>query len=536
MTSGLTLLGTALKQRDQQTRRQRALTDLYWFETEILGYDKLSPTFHAPMLREWDLSDRARRVGRGGMDDVNLWARDHIKTWCERGRVARYYVADPTWTHTWWHSVEEMAQESAVAVGKTIQFNKEYRKLFAQGVLPSPSAKKFVQASGFTLRSGKIGDAPSMRAWGAGSEATGGHSRGATLDDVIAFNDVMDSQLPAKSRWYKGTVRNVVRSDGSGWVNAIGTRWDRDDLWGEFLVSKHWRKTVRACLETDGVPDYKGEPVYLTKPQIDKKRDEMGEQMFAYQMMNDPAPQGDRPWVPESCERDPISVSDAMSGPGRIVVITDPAPAKIGSIFTEDAASRRGDNPEKNEWTYAVYRFRVNGQRREMILLEIDGSKDWGVDEGFQNVMRAAARWRTADVAPEKTGQAVAFYEKTIHDAARKVGARCHVINLEQTYSGKNFLFGQFCDRAKAGEFLVCESALKRPELQTAMEKLWFQCRNWRPIGKKNSLKLDDYANVASMACDSAFDKITPRPVAQSELEDEENEPAYFGRSRYCAM
>ena len=69
-----------------------------------------------------------------------------------------------------------MACESAVAIGKTFQQHKEFRKLRPE-IMPSVNAKKFVTASGFSLRANRIGDAPSMRAWGSGSEATGGHSR-----------------------------------------------------------------------------------------------------------------------------------------------------------------------------------------------------------------------------------------------------------------------------------------------------------------------------------------------------------------------
>lgn len=516
----LTRIRVSSRQVDEKTRIFGGLgmfapheQGLYYFCTEYLGYDKLSLSFHAPMLAKWDAIDIKRSAGKA-IDTLDLWPRDHIKTWCERARVIRYYIRNPLHTHTWWHAVEEMAQESCVSIAKQFQFNAKLRPLFEHGVLPSPSAKRFVNAKNFSLRSNRIGDAPSMRAWGAGSEATGGHSQGCTLDDPIGYNDVVDSQMPAKKRWYQATVCNVVRSDG--FKDAIGTRWDPDDLYQGWLDSKHWISVTRSCLETNGEMDYAGEPVYLTRQQVEKKRDELGDAMFALQMMNDSKTKSLRSWDSSLCEHF-IPLSQA-SGPGTLVLLSDPAPANIGSM--KDLQYKQRGDGTKNEWAIALVKLRTNGQRREIILLDGKASKRWDLDQGYAEIFAMIRKWTNAGgavarLAEESTGQAIALYEKTRREAARKAGIRYIPIDLAGTYEGsaKKVYFGALVSKAKQDEFLIADSVPSDFLSPEDHEGFLYQCRMcvFYPNGR-NNLRLDDRMNVVSFATDPAVKNLSPSP------------------------
>lgn len=507
-------LETLTRDVERRQRRNKARS-LYWLATEILGYDKLSPTFHGPMLAKWDEIDRKRLKG-ASIDTLDLWSRDHIKTWAERARVIRYFIFDPTITVTWWHAVEEMAQESAVAIGRMLQTCKPLRELFDLGILPSPMAKRFVGASGFSLRSNRIGDAPSLRAWGAGSEATGGHSRVGVLDDPVGWNDVSDSQMPAKKRWYQATVRNVVRADG--WIDVIGTRWP-EDIYGEWLKSPHWVSTVRAALETDGKPDYKGEPVYLTKAQVKRKRDEMGEYMFAFQMMNDDTAKGERPWVAEKMERR-CTLKDLLPGAFKIV-LSDPAPYEPG---------RSSDGATKDDWATLTIGLQSRGQRREIIWLDGAFSPSWTPSEGFEEICRQKRRWKTGHVAIERVAQTIQFYMKDLEEISRREGVKHREHELTLSHQGKNAYFRRLCDRAAQGELLICESV---PD--AVVEKTLDQCRRWLPLPTgRNSLKHDDLANCLSFATDPSFRHFAPEadePEWSPYLRQERDEE--FGGSRY---
>jgi hypothetical protein len=506
-------LALAIQANEARARLDKYRRSLWLLCTEILGFDLLTEQFHKPILDRWDAMRRARRMGKGGgRDTFDAWPREHYKTFCQRGRCVQDFLYDPMTTVTWWHNVEEMAQESAVAVGNMLLKNAELRRLFPHGVLPSPMAKKFVTAGGFRLRCNDLylGHAPSFRAWGQGSEATGGHSDIGYLDDIVARSTVEDSQMGQVRSWMRQTVRNVIKA--GGWLNATGTRWDVDDVYADWLKSEDWDCYVRAALETDGTPDYKGSPVLMTKDQLAKKRRELelgGASDFAFQMMNDPSPAGEKAWDREKCEHH-ASLKELGIGKGDFkVVLSDPAPAKIGSFFDD----RKRVDGEKNEWATCTVALRRNGQREEVILLDGAASKEWEPDQGWSEVCRQKRVWDTPYCSIEKTGQAVAFYTDTLARVSRTMGVRHSPIDLTLTYKGKNQYFARLAEKARNGEFIIADSC---PE--AFVEQFLAQCREWRALpGGRNNLKLDDRANCVSFATDPCFAGYARQMLAEVE-------------------
>lgn len=493
----------------EQTRRM-ILWDLFAFCEQVLGYDKLSRVFHGPMLANWDRVDRLRLLTGRQIDMGDLWPRDHIKTWCERARIIRAYAVRPDLTVVWWHAVEEMAQESAVAVGKQLQENARLRPFFPPGVLPSPSAKKFVTASGFSLRSNRSGDAPSMRAWGAGSEATGGHSNWGVLDDPVGYNDTVDSQHPAKIRWYQATARNVVRSDG--WVDVIGTRWDEGDLYNHLMKPEHrfiW--TVRGALERDGKPDESGEPTYLTRDQIERKRVALGPVMFPLQMQNDASHAAEAPWKPADCEHR-ITLESA-SGPGFKVCIMDPAARGVGGEDWMKEKSR-GDG-SKDRWAIQVWKFRRHEMRRERIWLDGDSSEVWSTEQGMARACQMMKKWGVRHVAIEDHSPyhymnafcRVAKDQGVPSPSYFDPGARfSNLILLAGRAQGKNPRFGAFVGKAQTGEIMICDTV---PDDQ--VERFLNQVRHWVPRGNSNGLPFDDEADCATYSMDPSLESFVPR-------------------------
>ena len=404
---------------------------LYEFCRDVLGFDKLEPSFHGPLLAAWDAIDLKRfrqyagieDYGKEALDTLDLWPRGHLKTWTERGRVCRYYVADAGITVTWWHAVEAKAIESGDAIAQFLQQNDTLRALFPANVLPAKTNKKFYSGGKFNLRGRRIGDGPSLLCMGAGAEGTGGHSLVGVLDDFVGKNDVDDSQMPKKLGFYQSTVANVVLSQSKsqpvrGWVDVIGTRWSEDDPYGVWLKSKAWVSTVRACLETDGKPDEKGTPVFLTADAVERAREAQG-RVFDYQMMNVPTSPGDLPWNRETCEHF-LSINDAKGC--YIYVIHDPAPAKQGA-FDGTGARLRGDG-SKDPWAIAVIGMRIKGQRREMILLDLRQSREWDFDEGLREGARLQRKWNARGVAIESVGAGGVMLKDRMRTIAREEGVK----------------------------------------------------------------------------------------------------------------
>lgn len=520
---------------------------LYDFCVDILGYDALSETFHKPMLDEWDRMGLRRLRQHLGLDPLDaapidtldLWPRGHIKTWCQRARVIQVWLVDPTITVTWWHAVEEKAVESGQAISEQLLQNKELRRLFPTGVLPSMNRKKWFTGGTFRLNSQRIGDAPSLNCMGAGGEGTGAHSVVAVLDDFVGYNDVVDGQMPKKKQFYQATVRNVTlrTKDKRGWVDAIGTHWAVDDPYVDWRESSDWVSTVRACKETDGRLDENGTPVYLSHEQIEKERREQGPVMFAMQMMNDASPSGEKPWIPAECEHT-CTVEEA-AGAGVVVLLCDPAPRAVGSTDGRDERFRRDGT--KNWWANAIVKLRRKGELRQIVMLDAEESKDWGLDEGMDRGVKLAMKWRATLGYAESTStptylDAFIRSKKDLGWRGFIIGSRRHQDSedrLRATYNAraKCAYLTTLADRAKSMEFVVCDS------VPLAMrEKLFQQMRGFMPLPDgRTGIPFDDLANAVAFATDPYFGtkyQAVGEEFTWSPFRREEAEPD-LGGSRY---
>jgi hypothetical protein len=487
-------LTLVIAQKAERERQAKVKNDLFWLATEVLGYDKLTKEFHEPICK-WFSGDSDQKL--------LLAARKHYKTTIQIADVIRMILVNPNSTQLLLHYVEDEVQKVVWECGNHFLNNKELRKIRPE-IMPSPKTKRFLSASDFTVkRSSTTERQATVTGKGILSEITGMHIWTCIRpDDIIAEKAILDNQLPKVKNYWANTVKSV-RMTGCK-VRATGTRWDPADIYATWLKSPYWDCKVRAALETDGVPDKKGKSVLLPMKDLEHlmlptDQDGMGT-AFDFQMMNDPSPRGEKPWDPSACEHI-IPFADTK-GAGFIVVLVDPAPAKVGAW----AQDKQRDDGAKDWWANAVVKFRAKGQRREIILLDGSASKDWGVEEGFTEVCRLARKWNTGYIAVEKTGQAVAFYEQTIRRTARREGIRYSPLELTMTYRGKNVQFEALASRARNDEFLISD-AVPSEFLESFLE----QARDWRPLaGGKNSLRFDDHANVVSFSTDPVFRRYTP--------------------------
>jgi hypothetical protein len=406
--------------------------------------------------------------------------------------------------------------------------------MFPTGVLPAMNRKKFCTAGGFRLNSQRIGDAPSFSAMGAGGESTGAHSRVGVLDDFVGWNDVVDAQMFKKKEFYRSTVRNVViRTQGKyGWVTAIGTHWAVDDPYVDWRKSPDWICRVRSCIED-------GKPVYLSQDQIDKELREQGPTMFAFQMMNDPSPSGAKPWSVKECERPTITLEEAK-GPGWVVVLGDPAPRAMGSVGGRDEKFRKDGT--KNFWANVVVKFRRKGELRQIILLDGEQSRDWGLDEGMQRLVKLGLRWRANEGYCETTSTPV--YLESFMRAKKDLGWKGYIIGsrkltmgdsedrLKQTYNAnaKNSYLTALCDRAKEAELVICDSFPLRGEFLA-------QARGFMPLPDgRTGIPFDDLINAVAFATDPYFRSRYPmiqEEDAWSPFKEKDKGPEYIYENRH---
>lgn len=499
-----------LIERQREKRLARAQRDLYYLASNVLGYAwnpalerGMTEEFHAPLCRRMDKLRDHPRV-------ATFCARWHLKTTVFTIALAiQEILRNPDVTILISHAVDEEVEKIVAEIRQHLQSNKVLRALRPE-IMPAPNAKSWWKANQFTVRRTTYSRQPTVLGRGAGAEITGAHVDLILLDDIIGRRTIEDSALPKIASWYRNTVLPVLNPGGR--IRAVGTRWHHDDLWGKFIGDGAWECVVRGAIEVDGAPDVSGEPVLYGPPggldaatkRLTLLQSEMGPD-FAPQMQNDPSPAGEKPWNREECEHY-ITLKEA-AGPGALIVLSDPAPAKTGSMDAR-GAKWRGDGT-KDDWATCVVKVRRRGLRREVILLDGRRSKEWDVDAGFDVICDLKRKWHANKHAVEATGQAIALYEHTHRQASRRAGVPFAPVKLEGTYRGqaKNAYFSALASLAKNDEFLICAESCDKDFLDTFLA----QAREWRPQDNGgNSLRYDDCANVVSFGTDPAVTGLAP--------------------------
>jgi hypothetical protein len=326
-------------------------------------------------------------------------------------------------------------------------------------------------------------------------------------------------------------VRHVIRTDG-GFILGTGTRWDIHDIYADWISSKNWDVRVRAALETDGEPDYNGKPVLYDLKWIRRKRRDPNSS-FPSQMMNDPSPEKDKPWK-EECEHEiEMLWEDIEKNPGQIFVLSDPAPIAEGSM-TGIGEKARGDGT-KDDWAICAVMIRMNGQRREHILMDGDFSKQWTITMGMDVACDFMKFYNTPYCMHEAYGGLTPIYDGAMKTAVRTNGVRYSKVEMTgaNRTRAKNTRFGALAAMAAVDEFFISEKCSREFK-----EKFLEQCRNWKPLpGGRNSNKFDDCADVVSMITNSGIQAKVhkgPRPTTVWNPVGHEDDEEYQPRSRYC--
>jgi hypothetical protein len=303
---------------------------------------------------------------------------------------------------------------------------------------------------------------------------------------------------------------------------------------------------IRAAYETDGEPDWNGQPVFWTKPQLEKKRRQMNSRYdWSCQMMNEPLPDEARMW-PINCEDSmKMTVKEAALGPGVIVVLSDPAPANVGSAA--GVGEKKRSDGSKDYWSLAVVRLRVYGNRLDRILLWGAHSQDWRTREGLLEAAKLMKKFGTryffeeyyGGAGSDNTEEMVSVCRQEGVTLYRKKDGRIPTFTALKKKNAKNLRFEALCDAARSGEFYICES-VSESFLHGDREYSGFltQARSWMALPNgKNSIRYDDDADIVAHGMDEALAKLAPNPDYEDFFndDDEEEYESYAKRSRYCA-
>jgi len=254
-------------------------------------------------------------------------------------------------------------------------------------------------------------------------------------------------------------------------------------------------------------------------------------------MMLDRSAKQNRVWDATSCEHY-CSLKEA-AGEGWVVALGDPAPRAVGSIGGRDERFRKDGT--KNWWANVVVKLRRKGELRQIIWMDAEQSRDWGLDDGMDRLVKLAMKWHAKEGYAETTSTPV--YSESFYRAKREFGWKGRAIGsnkkfdsddrLKQTYNAeaKTTYMTALCSRAKDAEFVICESVPKE-----MVQVFLGQARGFMPLNGKTGIPFDDLMNAISFSTDPYFSAKYPKvseEFSASPFKVREEEDDFAGGSRY---
>lgn len=320
---------------EKNALRKKCFDDLYFFAKAILGFDWLDPDIHIPLCRLLESYHKNRRLRillpRGWLK-TTLCSQAYPVWRAIRNPNIRVLLAQNTFTN-------------AVAKLRVIRSVFDDNKLF-QALFPEllPDSRCVWSAESLCIKRPKQFDESTFEAAGTRTQITSRHYDIIIEDDTVAPSlDELGEQTLCPSKddvdqaigWHR-LVPPLLVNPMESQIIVVGTRWFEKDLlsWVEDN-EKHYKSYVRACLETNGVPDEFGTPSYPQRFNLEvlnELKNSCGPYLFQCLYLNSPTRSEDMVFHFEW-----IKYYDVEPEPHKLVVYTtvdlasDPTDTKGGN-------------------------------------------------------------------------------------------------------------------------------------------------------------------------------------------------------------
>lgn len=401
------------KAKQVAARRKRACDDLFYLLTEILHspengvhYNLFSEEWHKPICAWIDENQ--------DHEEVALFApRYSYKTWMQHGEIIRDILKNPLITIFLIHHNLEEANKVVSRVAWHFQHNEKLRELFPKQHRPPKLNEHggknwFNKGDGGKFRMPGLAQGEStIIGQSCGKDITGTHPKIVYADDIISEKSVLETGgVKAITNWVARTLTPVLGTTGK--LRVRGTFWSTNDWYHDIIKDKGFKCHKRAILETDGKPDWDGKPIkiyvptqesggrrWLNQDDIDRyKRKMPGD--FGGQMMNDPTPEGSKPWSSEKCENF-VGFPSIRKVISEYVLLIDPAP--LGTDVNQSSLKVAFD---KSYWAMSVVSYAWNQKRMLRFLMDGAASKEWTWEQGIDVACDLAERWKVRLIGVEE--------------------------------------------------------------------------------------------------------------------------------------
>jgi len=253
---------------------QSKIGDLYSFNKNILGYDKISEQPHRLMCDS---------VQFGNNRQLHLWPRGHFKTTNITVGYSLYELCkNPNLRIFIGNSVLSNAKSFLREIKGHLANNDKLKEIMGDTINKDD---KWTEQE-IILKTRTINKKePTIQVAGVGQSLVSQHYDLMILDDLVDQDNVNTKELIQKTiDWYRMAI-SLLEPDGK--IIVIGTRYNYGDLYG-WLIENHsdkFKPQVHSCFDENGDPIF---PSRFTKEKLKEIRDEQGSFIFSGQYLNEP--------------------------------------------------------------------------------------------------------------------------------------------------------------------------------------------------------------------------------------------------------
>jgi predicted phage terminase large subunit-like protein len=273
---------TSLRERSDQEQKaylaEWGRTDLYF----LLRY-LLKATYAD---NDWVFA-RCREVQANPNGYLDLWAREHFKsTIITYALTIQDVLNDPEITVGIFSHTRPIAKGFLRQIKREFESNEDLKQLYDDILWANPQkeAPKWSEDDGIVIKRKTNPKESTVEAWGVvDGQPTSKHFQVLNYDDIVTRESVGTPDMMSKTT--EALVLSYNLGSHGGKRRFIGTRYHYNDSYRTIME----RGTVVPRIypaTADGKVE--GEPVFLSRESLTKKRADMGPYVFGCQMLQDP--------------------------------------------------------------------------------------------------------------------------------------------------------------------------------------------------------------------------------------------------------
>jgi phage terminase large subunit-like protein len=295
-------------------------------------------------------------------DHLDLWAREHYKsTVITFGLNIQDILNDPEVTIGIFSHTRPIAKGFLRQIKQEFETNETLKAWFPDILWADPKkqAPKWSEDDGIVVKRKSNPKESTVEAWGVvDGQPTSKHFAILDYDDIVTKESVTSPEMMVKTLDSLALSYNLGTSGGRR--RFVGTRYHYNDAYRSLIERGTASPRIYPATKDGKV---EGEPVFLTREQLAKKRADQGPYVFACQMLQDPKADETQGFKEEW-----LRYASVDHRGQNLVILVDPANAKKK---TSDYTSAwcLGLGADRNVYVHDMVRDRLSLTQRADLLM-----------------------------------------------------------------------------------------------------------------------------------------------------------------------